>query len=92
MGLAKYWRLQDLICHSRSLVRELDLIGQLYHATMAGNEVHIDVRVGVMVMMLFHQVFLIDELHTKHVSSMSMMKSDIEPANTVCQTIDEVEA
>lgn len=58
----------------------MNLFWQLKQATMASNEVHVNVWIGVVVTMLCHQILLIDKLDTQHVPTMPMVQPDVEPA------------
>ena len=66
-----------------STVRQLNLIWQRDQTTLAGNEVHINIWIGMIILMFFHEVLLIDKFHTQHVSGMPVMQPDVEPAHTV---------
>lgn len=58
----------------------MNLFWQLEQATMASNEVDINVRVWVIIMTFCHQVFLVNELDAQHVPTMPMVQPDVEPA------------
>ena len=58
----------------------MNLFWQLKQATMASNEVDINVWVGVIVMTFGHQILLVGKLYTYHVSTMPMVQPDVEPA------------
>lgn len=47
---------------------------------MCCNEVDVNIRCRMIILVLFHEILLIDQLDAQHVASMPMMQPHVEPA------------